>query len=87
MLEKMNTPHAIEQYLSEIPGYISPERLKILERVFNTVCKEAGIFDDAILERKMLATELLHAVKTMDLEYLLAEAGHTAVAKIRRRVS
>jgi hypothetical protein len=67
-------------------GYSSvfdPEKMAMLKRVFEKVCKDTGIFDDAKEEREALATHILRAALTEPIESMLINSGHAAVAKFR----
>jgi hypothetical protein len=70
--------------LKKTPRYITPEKLTKLKHVFDTVCKNAGIFDEASQERDALATQLLLMAETIENDSLLIAVGHEAVAKLRR---
>ena len=64
-------------------GYISPERLAILKMIFETVCDEAAIPNDAKGERDALATKLLVAGETVESEMMLIVTAMKAVADYR----
>lgn len=63
---------------------IDPEKLAMLQRVFDKVCREAGIFHDATDEREELVVHILRAATTEPIEELLVDEGHYAVAQFRR---
>ena len=63
---------------------LEPEKKALLKRVFDKVCAEAGIFDDAHNEREALASHLLQAAETETVEALLVASGHAAVSHYRR---
>jgi hypothetical protein len=81
----MNDPVDIEVLAQRHPEYMSPEKRSLLRYVFDTVCKEAGIFANATEERIELAARILETAKTIDSEYFLIAAGHEAIAEIRAR--
>ena len=55
----MNDPVDIETLAQRHPEYISLEKRSLFRYVFDTVCKEAGIFSSATEERTELAAPVL----------------------------
>lgn len=66
---------------------LEPEKKALLKRVFDKVCVEAGIFDDAKNEREVLASHLLQAHEMDIMEALLIASGQAAVSRYRRETS
>jgi len=62
------------------------EKLAMLKRVFEKVCRETGIFPDAIAEREALVTHILKAAITEPIEAFLVEQGHHAIAQFRQNL-
>ena len=56
----------------------------VLQKVFDRVCKEAGVFANADSEREELAIQLLIALLASQDEHTLVDAGHSALHRIRR---
>ena len=56
----------------------------LLQKVFDRVCKEAGVFADAESEREELAIQLLIALVASHDEHTLVSAGHPTMRRIRR---
>ncbi len=65
-------------------GYISPERLTRLKMIFDAVCDEAEIPNDANVARDALATRILVACETVESEMMLVATAMEAVADLRR---
>ena len=70
--------------IHKMASYLSPEKLVLLKRVFDTSCEEAAIPQDAKAERNHLAQTLLTAGLTVDRESELLAAARKAVASYRR---
>ena len=56
----------------------------LLQKAFDRVCKEAGVFANAESEREELAIQLLIGLSTSQNELTLVTAGHLALHHIRR---
>jgi hypothetical protein len=56
----------------------------LLEKVFDRVCKEAGVFANAESEWEELAIQLLIVLRESQDEHTLFSAGHSALHRIRR---
>lgn len=56
----------------------------LLQKVFDRVCKEAGVFANAESEREELAIQLLITLVASQDEHTLVSAGHSALHRIRR---
>jgi hypothetical protein len=64
-------------------SYFSPEKLAMLQRVFNATCKEESI--TAKDERDAIAIELLEVSKAIDDEAALITVVKDAIARYRSR--
>jgi len=60
-------------------------KMPLLQKVFDRVCTEAGIFPDARTEQEALATQLLTSVIASEEIHVLVEEGHSALRRIRQR--
>ena len=80
----MVAPSDFESIATRYSRVFDPEKMAMLKRVFDKVCKDAGIFDDATNEREALASNILSAAMAEPIESLLVDSGHAAVAKFRR---
>jgi hypothetical protein len=56
----------------------------LLQKVFDRVCKEAGVFANGESEREELAIQLLIALVASQDEHTLISAGHSTMRRIRR---
>ena len=65
-------------------GFISPEKLSMLKRVFDAMCAEAAIPAGAKSERDDLAHKLITASSTAEDEALLLVFARNAVNNYRR---
>ena len=76
--------HFSKERISARPdaGYYSPEKLTLLKRIFDNVCKTAGIIEQR--ERDSIADDLIVAGKTFRDEAALIEFTKKAIAKFRR---
>ena len=80
----MNKRFAVEDAaVRRHAGYVSPERLATLKMIFEAVCNEAAIPNDAKGERNALATRLLAAGATVESEMMLVMAAMKVVADYR----
>ena len=65
-------------------GFVSPEKLSTLKRVFDAICHEAAIPVEAKIERNDLAHKLITASSTAEDETLLMVFARNAVNNYRR---
>lgn len=65
-------------------GYISPERLTSLKKIFETVCDEAAIPADASDDRDALAIEILVTSETIESEMMLVLTAMQSAMDRRR---
>ena len=65
-------------------GYISPEKLAMLKRVYLATCEEANIPIEAKAQRHELAERLMAAGGIVDDEEVLLSFAQKAVADLRR---
>jgi len=63
---------------------VNPEKLAMLERVYDEICAEAGITSGATTERNSLAQSLITASGIIDDEPTLLIFARNALAELRR---
>jgi len=81
----MSAPFTLdERQAYSLPGYIDPEKLAVLKRVFEAACAEAAIPAEAKSQRAELAHKLLAFTSTAEDESLLMEFARNAVANYQR---
>jgi len=70
--------------LREDASYFSPEKLALLKRIFDMVCKEAKISPEAREKRDDLAVRMLVASKIAEDEPSLTAFARKVIAESRR---
>ncbi len=67
--------------------YITPEKLTTLKMIFDAVCDELAIPDDATIERELLATRIMAMGRTVESEMILVTTAMEAIADHRQELS
>ena len=81
----MTTKFTLESIaLREDASYFSPEKLALLKRIFDMVCKEAKIPPEAREKRDDLAVRMLVASKIAEDEPSLTAFARKVIAESRR---
>jgi hypothetical protein len=81
----MDMPFTFENAVVRRPaGYFSPERLRTLKNIFETVCDEAAIPADASDDRNALATKILVTSETTQSDMMLVLAAMQSAMDRRR---
>jgi hypothetical protein len=81
----MNVPFKFEDVaMRPADGYVSPEKLSMLKRVFDVVCDEAQIPADRIEMRDTIAQRIMMSADKTDSEAMLIAFAMQAVKDFRR---
>ena len=67
--------------------YITPEKLSTLKLIYDAVCDELAIPDDAVIERELLATRIMLMGQTVESEMILVTTAMEAITDHRREPS
>ena len=81
----MTTKFTLESIaLREDASYFSPEKLALLKRIFDEVCRESDISSDARERRDELAVRMLVASKITEDEASLTAFARKVIAEFRQ---
>jgi hypothetical protein len=81
----MNVPFKFEDVaMRTADGYVSPEKLSMLKRVFDVVCDETHIPADRTEMRDTIAKRIMMIADTIDSEAMLIAFATQAVKDYRR---
>jgi hypothetical protein len=83
----MNKPFRYGKLATRRSGtYITPEKLTTLKMIFDAVCDELAIPDDATIERELLATRIMVMGQTVESEMILVTTAMEAIADHRQEL-